>query len=129
LNLYVKERDHERPVPERVRLEIRFNRGGCQDIDVRRIARLPWLFGNMREVLGAAFTVAKGVKFDPRVTKSRRRDRVAKIDRLNERERRRRVRGFSNYGTAWCAKHGVRPAPDAAITRAVGVALQTLWRK
>ena len=130
LKLYRKTLDQGRSVARPwIRVETAFNRGGCQDIDVRRIGRLPYLLDNARRIVGTAFTVARGVKFRPTTTKSRNPRQIDKIARKNRRIQKARTKGFSSYGGTWCAQAGIPAAPDAVVGRAFGTALHGLKRR
>ena len=130
LKLYDKVLDRGKPAqPKRVRVELALNRGGCQDLNVFRLAQLPDFLYDLRRIVAAAFTVANGAKFNPRVTKSKRPSKLATLARVNMAELSRVSDGFSRWGSMWCVKHGIKPAPDARMTRVVGSALQQLSRR
>ena len=112
-----------------VRAEVAFNRGGCQDIDVRRIGRVPYFLVNARRIIGSAFTVARGCKFNPIATASRNPKRLADIEKANRRAQRTIARSFSAYGGTWCMQTNRSPAPDAIVGRAFGSAFQSLKRR
>jgi hypothetical protein len=125
LKLYIKDEARGAKVPV-VRVELRLNRGGCQDMKISRVAQLPSFAGGLRRAVNDAFTVAKGAKFDPVISKSNKVTEIARVARTNKRERKRREVGFTEHGVAWCVKHSVQVAPDAGFTRLTGGALQRL---
>jgi hypothetical protein len=111
-----------------VRVEIKLDRGGCQLHALLALASLPSFFKRLRRGIGAAFFVARGAKFNPRSTKSKRPALRAAVDAANRTQRRNIETGFTKWGAMWCAKKRIPLAPDPTATRLIGSALQRLSR-
>ena len=65
LRLYIKREKHRGVWRQFVRVELSLNRGGCQDLELYGFALLPDFLAAIRQRTAMAFTVARGVKFNP----------------------------------------------------------------
>jgi len=112
LRLYIK-READRGVFRRfVRVEVLLNRGGCQDLELYGFALLPEFLAAIGQRTATAFTLARGLKFNPATTRSTNAGLRAALDATNARRRARLDARFSCHGAMWCEKHGLPIARD-----------------
>jgi hypothetical protein len=131
VRLYVKKQDKFRQVSQHsVRLEVTLFEGGCQNIDLHRLAELPQFADVLRKYLSRFLFVASGIKpklkrMDRATTNSKR----EQLQRLNDREQARVARNWERYGAIWCSKHDYSPIPDTESNRKIGIALKRLRKR
>ena len=126
VRMYLKEFDQGIAVDSPfVRIELSLSRGGCQDANVDSLAGLPVFFKTIRKRYGDAFYVARGVKYSPLQSKSKKGLSAALI--ASEAERSQRLAyGFDKYGAMWCSGRGHLTAPDTPVNKLIADALDKL---
>jgi len=127
VRLYVKTRDNKKPIDHHsTRLEITLNRGGCQKASVDRVCLLPGFSKRVRRYLSPFLKVAEGIKPDKIRTRAKNPDRVAKVVRVNDRERKKADRNFIKYGAESAARNHKRIFINRQASEAIGASLKGL---
>jgi hypothetical protein len=116
----------DEPVPHVVRLESTLFRGGCQNIELHRVADLPIFADNLRRELSRYLYAVKGIK--PKIKRVRSSDpvkakRAAHVAAL---EVAKVQRNWDKLGAAWAAKWDYATIPDTTTNRLIGSALKGL---
>ncbi|MBU1264040.1 MAG: hypothetical protein KJ946_05395 [Gammaproteobacteria bacterium] len=127
VRLYIKTLDNKRPIDRHsVRLEITFNRGGCQKAGINRVCLLPMFAKKARRYLSPFFNVAMGIKPKIKRTRTKNPETAAKAAREAEKEQRRVLRSYNLYGAAWAGQKGYRVVPDKQFSIMTGKGLKGL---
>jgi hypothetical protein len=130
VKLYVKEKDQRRKLKNvPVRVEIHLYRGGCQDMNIHRLALLPDFIDRIRADLSPFFTIAKGIKpIRSRCRSKKESEVIAHKDQV-EQEMKRVERGWSLYGAAFADLNDLSIVSNTEWKLDVGEALQVLRNK
>ena len=124
--MYLKELDQNKPIfPPFVRIELKLNRGGCQVAHVDSLAGLPDFLKSFRKRFGDAFYVARGVKHNATRTRAKL-ARSANLIARDAKFERKLERGFTQFGSMWCAKHSHKTSPDTRVNKRISDALNKL---
>lgn len=126
--LYIKCDDTRKRIPQWVRLEATFNRGGCQEQGVQHLWQLVPFAAKSRRNLSPFFNIASGIK--PRL---RRVDRFTKgtarhlaAVKANKVAVAKATRGWARRGAMWAAEHGLKTTPHREANARIGKALDRL---
>lgn len=129
VRLYVKKDDtHVKPFPPSARLEVTFERGGCQRGGFPYLRSLPAFAPQLRRYVAPFFEVAKGIK--PKISRSRSKAPGAHTAATiaGKTERQRVLDAWAQYGAGWAVLHGYKTIPDRDANRLIGGALNALRR-
>lgn len=127
--LYIKKHDKRTEVQQpSVRLEVTFNRGGCQDHGIQWMWQLVDFAGRARTTLAPYFFIGAGIK--PVLTRL---DRYAKnsekraLAALQNSEEKQRVdAAWKRFGAMWAIRNAYKVHPDLDTNRRIGKALDRL---
>jgi hypothetical protein len=129
VRLYVKKEDaHINPFPPSTRIEVTWNRGGCQVAGIKRLKTLPAFAPNLRTYISPFLDLATGIKPKVRRVRSKNPAKMIVAEREAKKEGVRVMRNWQKYGASWAAKHGYKTIPDRHGNKLIGTALNELRR-